>query len=722
MSDEWFFTTEVRIPEEFTELLDISLNHQKLQSVMTFVLDMLKRHENGIKVLVEKQNNFNPEIKSLNASQMETSEKLKALDETIASTSEVMKSVNDKLDTRYDTAETLKFLLNLISSHDSLITTQKVKIEEIQKENEALITKITDIENKFKDIYIKIDLRASVKDKITTFNNHAEEKGTSKQGNYLQRGIDNVESLLSLGKLLDTDHSNRSRTPASINLHKIENNKLSPEPGQKKVSEMNKQTGNLEINSKKEAHHLKSKESELPIQKKLNLYEGIFPYPNKHYTETEKLSPKPLEVSEEIQTSKKNTMVLSSHIKDLQSRLDTIEKIVGSSEPSYLQHRLHHFEDTLKVIEPEILKSKGNIRVLTKKITDMEGDIMNKLNTEHFDAVKSLVFSIASGLSRMDVPAVNLLPSNDLNFLENLNKRISALETSFIDNKISTSSIDDISLKLHRIEKKLDFKVESAEIDKIRHSLTQISDQNKFISSELEDKKHKLAGLKPSDSALITSINRKFLSFDETIKSLMLPQGVTIPGMFEEMQKLWDAVKFILSSLEAYSNQYDLKINDLLERSSDVLLEKYVKQVESGLREQFKALTDKYEKRFADKFEMLRGFKYVENEMNRLERMTDKVEGDEAMLAKKPLGGWSCASCEKNIDKLASKTSMYTPWNKLPIRDPKERILKAGSGYSKMLCTLPLEPLKKKRSHYQDELNLPPVILTDRSITPQPNH
>ena len=93
MSDEWFFTTEVRIPEEFTELLDISLNHQKLQSVMTFVLDMLKRHENGIKVLVEKQNNFSPEIKSLNASQMETSEKLKALDETIASTSEVMISL-----------------------------------------------------------------------------------------------------------------------------------------------------------------------------------------------------------------------------------------------------------------------------------------------------------------------------------------------------------------------------------------------------------------------------------------------------------------------------------------------------------------------------------------------------------------------------------------------------------------------------------------------------
>ena len=27
-------------------------------------------------------------------------------------------------------------------------------------------------------------------------------------------------------------------------------------------------------------------------------------------------------------------------------------------------------------------------------------------------------------------------------------------------------------------------------------------------------------------------------------------------------------------------------------------------------------------------------------------------DGDNAMLSKKPLGGWSCASCEKNLTNL----------------------------------------------------------------------
>ena len=721
MSDEWFFPTEVRIPEEFTELLDISLNHQKLQSVMAFVFDMLKRHENGIKVLIEKDNAFNPEINRLNASCLEIYEKFKVLDETIASTSEVMKSVNEKLDIKYDTAETLKFLLNLTTNHDSLIIAQKFKLEEIQKEKEALATRVNDLESKIKDIYLKVDLKASVKDKITTFSYHAEEKGTSGHVN-LPRGIDNVEALLSLGKILDTGHNTRSRTPATINLHQLDSSKLSPEPSQKRARNINKLTDTLELLNKKEIAPSRLRESELPMQKKLNVYEGIFPYPNRNYTETERVSPMPAEASEEIKISKKNVMELPSHIKDIRDRLDIVEKILGSTEPSYLQHRLHRCEDTLIVIEPEVLKSKSSIKAIAKKITELESEIMKKLNTEHFDAVKSLVFAIASGVSRMEVPTMNLLPSNDLNFLENLNKRLSALENSFIDNRISVSSIDDLTSKIHHLEHQIDFKVESVEIEKIRHSLSQISDQHKFIASGLEEKKYKLEGLKPSDSALITSINRKFLSFDATIKSLILPQGVTLANMLEEIQKLWDAVKFTLSSFEAYSNQYDLKINEILERSSDVVLEKYIKQVENGLKEQLKALTDKYEKRFADKFEMLRGFKYVESEMNRLEKLAEKTEGDQAMLVRKPLGGWSCASCEKNIDKLASKTSVYTTWNNLPMRDPKERIHKAGSAYSKMLCIFPLEPLKKKKLHNQDEIHLPNVISTDRSVTPQPNY
>jgi hypothetical protein len=47
---------------------------------------------------------------------------------------------------------------------------------------------------------------------------------------------------------------------------------------------------------------------------------------------------------------------------------------------------------------------------------------------------------------------------------------------------------------------------------------------------------------------------------------------------------------------------------------------------------------------------------------------------DDAMFTKKPLGGMSCASCEKDIINLQGKKVNFHPWSKFPFRDPSERI------------------------------------------------
>jgi hypothetical protein len=47
---------------------------------------------------------------------------------------------------------------------------------------------------------------------------------------------------------------------------------------------------------------------------------------------------------------------------------------------------------------------------------------------------------------------------------------------------------------------------------------------------------------------------------------------------------------------------------------------------------------------------------------------------DDAMFTKKPLGGMSCASCEKDIVNLQGRKADYLPWGKFPFRDPSERI------------------------------------------------
>ena len=55
------------------------------------------------------------------------------------------------------------------------------------------------------------------------------------------------------------------------------------------------------------------------------------------------------------------------------------------------------------------------------------------------------------------------------------------------------------------------------------------------------------------------------------------------------------------------------------------------------------------------------------------------------MISKKHLCGINCLSCEKNILNIRGRQANYVPWERLPFRDPKERIARVGGGFSKML-------------------------------------
>ena len=63
-------------------------------------------------------------------------------------------------------------------------------------------------------------------------------------------------------------------------------------------------------------------------------------------------------------------------------------------------------------------------------------------------------------------------------------------------------------------------------------------------------------------------------------------------------------------------------------------------------------------------------------------------EANNWLLAKKPLGGYSCAACESNIPDLRDDSHKFIPWNKMPLRDPGDKLYRMGNGFSKMLQML----------------------------------
>ena len=54
------------------------------------------------------------------------------------------------------------------------------------------------------------------------------------------------------------------------------------------------------------------------------------------------------------------------------------------------------------------------------------------------------------------------------------------------------------------------------------------------------------------------------------------------------------------------------------------------------------------------------------------------VDTDDAMFTKKSVGPMDCASCDKGIVNLYGMRADHLSWNRLPFREPNERIAKVS--------------------------------------------
>jgi hypothetical protein len=144
--------------------------------------------------------------------------------------------------------------------------------------------------------------------------------------------------------------------------------------------------------------------------------------------------------------------------------------------------------------------------------------------------------------------------------------------------------------------------------------------------------------------------------------------------IWEEIEKLKNLINQIFEILKTKANLSDLEdLKNFLLGKIDELALACVKK-------------------FADKNETTNNFKYLEDQIKKiLEMLSKKDSANEAenwLLAKKPVNGYSCAACESYIGDLRDDTHKFIPWNKMPLRDPGDKLYRMGNGFSKMLQML----------------------------------
>ena len=292
----------------------------------------------------------------------------------------------------------------------------------------------------------------------------------------------------------------------------------------------------------------------------------------------------------------------------------------------------------------EINKKVNELDKLTKKFSTLDNyyEIKNELNNIKKESNKFA--------TNADLKAV-------YNKSEENEKEIKLIKTKNEDLEINLDLKDDLKSLKKRVE--------------LYHNLienleTSTKNLKKDIETEINEKESLNENLK-------NLLEKKIF---ENFKNQLTKEFSNINVNFIHTRKLLDE---IIEAMKEKVSYQDLKI---FEKSFEARLENI--QLTSY-------------KKFAEKSDTIKNFKYIETQIKSLFEILQKRSGDNDgwLLAKKPLNLNLCASCESYLGDLKDNNP-YVPWNKYPLRDSNDKLYRLGNGYSKMLQMLNVEENDKK--------------------------
>lgn len=281
----------------------------------------------------------------------------------------------------------------------------------------------------------------------------------------------------------------------------------------------------------------------------------------------------------------------------------------------------------------------------------------------------------------------------DLKIIADILKRLGDLERNF-NKYVTEARIEELwKLVLELKEKmkkkaskkdleKLEEKVETLknDLEKVKNDLSIVIDETHKNSDDIYDIYKKIEeimglihGLKNALSAISSIKGGDQIDFSKFV-------SITVfDGFKSETEK---SIKDILDELDRLRRL----INDILDQLKHKIGEKELKELEDYLMKKIEELAVACNKKFADKNETARNFRYLEEQIKHILSLLMKKDdkGDNWMFAKRPLMDFTCASCEAYIGELKDN-GQYIPWNKYPMRDPNNKLYRLGSGFSRML-------------------------------------
>ena len=359
-----------------------------------------------------------------------------------------------------------------------------------------------------------------------------------------------------------------------------------------------------------------------------------------------------------------------------------------------------------------------------KKYTD---DKLLELNTK----LELLLNNINGGVNNNKV---------DLSGLDNFMEKLVTLENRFDEfvNKVNIDEIysqlkylnehkaDKLELEqakeaLNNLNKKSQEHQEQIEtiiyrLDSLYQQLINLQNEPKTIIKEKKKKKEKNGENKKENIIRKYSIDLDSLDLSKYTLKTDFDSYVQVNK--KEIDRIWSEIKRINKQIDEISKLLKDKVDiDDLNELRDFLLNK------------IEELINDFKNKFADKDETAKNLKYLEDQIKKLYSLIKSSkkqihtfhEADNWLLAKKPINGFSCAACESYIGELKNDKNKFIAWNKLPVRDPGDKLYRMGNGFSKMLNLLNFDNYGNVSLNPNDSLNSNDSENEDESNDKVPN-
>jgi len=403
-----------------------------------------------------------------------------------------------------------------------------------------------------------------------------------------------------------------------------------------------------------------------------------------------------------------------SDLQDLEERVRALERDVKEAQSDIIKSN-DKIDNVDQKTEKQLNELRDELEALRKLIKELEdkldGKVENDLFAQEIHNLKLLISS-SSGSGKGDgsqninfglAPADQKMLSDLSKKLADLEKRIAELEKSKRTGAPSNTPapsgaseevhkmLANTSARLKKIESMLPENFSRA-WDRLFEKMMQFQEDIATNKEDIEDIKKSMD--KFADKDVVRSLRSQFEMFDKRLLDLSTA-GATQPGASDVHAETVDmgAMSDLRDKIDSMKTEFD-KFRDEIYKLIDEIEKELQNKVdldtlwtvENKLLEKLDQLSAALGKKFADKAETNKGFKNLEKQLNELLLLyVPHADGDDALLSKKYLGGWSCASCEKGLEKLASQRADYNTWNRFPLRDPNDRLARVGPGFSRML-------------------------------------